>query len=86
MKLAELLHRAERYDDARARLDAAGKLAGHNEEKTAVLEARIKNDQAAGTARPRRARRCARSVESSAGEVPAASWSRLPRYLIEADG
>ncbi len=48
MKLAELLHRAERYDDARARLDAADKLAENDEEKGAVLEARIKNDQAAG--------------------------------------
>ena len=41
------------YDDAESQLAAAGKLAERDEEKTAVLEARVKNDQAAGRARPR---------------------------------
>ena len=48
LKLAELCHRLEKYDDAETQLAAADKLAEKDEEKDAVLEARVKNDQAAG--------------------------------------
>ena len=48
LKLADYLHRLERYDDAETELAAARRLAEKDEEKDAVLEARVKNDQAAG--------------------------------------
>ena len=47
LKLADYLHRLERYDDAETELAAARKLAEKDEQKDAVLEARVKNDQAA---------------------------------------
>ena len=52
LKLAALDHRLEKYDDAETQLAAAAKLAEKDEEKDAVLEARVKNDQAAGPAGP----------------------------------
>ena len=48
LMLAGYFNRLERYDEAETQLAAAGKLAERDEEKTAVLEARVKNDQAAG--------------------------------------
>src|SRR5262249_37402688 len=48
MKLADLSHRLEKFDDAETQLAAAAGLASKDEEKSAVLEARVKNDQATG--------------------------------------
>ncbi len=48
LTLAGYANRLERYDEAEAQLATAAKLAESDEEKTAVLEARVKNDQAAG--------------------------------------
>src|SRR5262249_30327316 len=47
LKLASLDHRLEKYDDAETQLASAQKLAEKDEEKDAVLEARVKNDLAA---------------------------------------
>ncbi len=88
MKLADLLHRCTRYDDAQVQLAAAEKLAEKEEEKAAALDALVKNDQAAG--------RLAgqidalkvdleRGAASQAGpEEQSRVWARLARYL-EAD-
>src|SRR6202044_3984344 len=43
LKLAELFHRLERFDDAEVHLAAAAKLAEKDEQKTSVLESRVKN-------------------------------------------
>jgi tetratricopeptide (TPR) repeat protein len=83
LKLAELLHRSERYDDARARLVTAEKLAESDEEKSAALEAQVKNDQAAGQLAAR-AEALRKEIDANA-QSPAPSWARLARYL-EADG
>ena len=83
LKLAGLNHRLEKYDDAETQLAAAAKLAEKDEEKDAVLDARVKNDQAAN--------RVAQRVETMQRELAAApqpsapAWSVLARYL-EADG
>ena len=83
LKLAGLSHRLEKFDDAEAQLSAAAKLAEKDEEKTAVLEARVKNDQAAG--------RLAMRVDQLQKELGGAKegtserWAVLARYL-EADG
>ena len=83
LKLASLDHRLEKYDDAETQLAAAGKLAEKDEEKDAVLDARVKNDQAAN--------RVAQRIETmqrelTAAQKPSASaWNVLARYL-EADG
>ena len=77
MKLAELLHRAERYDDARARLVAVEKLAESDEEKAAALEAQVKNDQAAGVLAARA--EALRLEVEKAGNATAAAWSRSAR-------
>ncbi len=83
LKLASLNHRLEKYDDAETQLAAAAKLAEKDEEKDAVLDARVKNDQAAN--------RVAQRVETMQRELAAApqpsapAWSVLARYL-EADG
>ena len=82
LKLAELSHRLERFDDAENQLAAAGRLAEKEEEKDAVLEARVKNDQAAD--------RVAKRIDSLRKEVDetpnatAEQWGVLARYL-EAD-
>jgi len=88
MKLADLLHRCTRYDDARVQLAAAEKLADKEEEKAATLDALVKNDQAAG--------RLAGQINALTGDLergPASQakpedqarvWARLARYL-EAD-
>ena len=62
LKLAGLDHRLEKFDDAESQLALAGKLAEKDEEKDAVLEARVKNDQAAGrlTQRPKPCERAGR--------------------------
>ncbi len=83
LKLASLDHRLEKYDDAETQLAAAAKLAEKEEEKDAVLEARVKNDQAAN--------RLAKRIETLSKELEAApqpaapAWCVLARYL-EADG
>ena len=83
LKLADYLHRIERYDDAETELAATRKLALKDEEKDAVLEARVKNDLAAN--------RVARRIDSIQKEIgndknpTAEKWRILARYL-EADG
>ncbi len=82
LKLADYAHRLERYDDAEVQLTAASKLAEKDEEKTALLEARVKNDLAAG--------RLAARIEGLRKELDgdkaatAERWGILARYL-EAD-
>ncbi len=82
LKLAGLDHRLEKFDDAETQLAAAAKLAEKEEEKDAVLEARVKNDQAAG--------RVAQRIDGLRKELDAAAkpaapaWCVLARYL-EAD-
>ena len=49
-----------------------------------MLESRIKNDQAAGQL-TERGEALRKELEAAGGKAPAASWSRLARYL-EADG
>ena len=83
LKLADYLHRLERYDDAETELVAARQLAEKEEEKDAVLDARVKNDLAAN--------RIARRIETLQTEIDrdpkptAEKWDMLARYL-EADG
>ena len=82
LRLASLNHRLEKYDDAETQLTAAAKLAEKEEEKDAVLDARVKNDQAAN--------RLAQRIEALNKELAATpgatapAWSVLARYL-EAD-
>ncbi len=82
LKLAALDHRLERFDDAETQLASAAKLTEKDEEKEAVLEARVKNDQAAN--------RLAQRIETLRKELesnpssPAIAWFVLARYL-EAD-
>src|SRR5262249_3198039 len=81
LKLASLDHRLEKYDDAETQLASAIKLAEKDEEKDAVLEARVKNDLAAN--------RLAGRIETlrkalEKGQAPASAWCDLARYL-EAD-
>ena len=83
LKLAGLNHRLEKYDDAEAQLAAAGKLAEKDEDKDAVLDARVKNDQAAN----RLGQRIAALQKELQGppQPTAAAYYVLARYL-EADG
>ena len=82
LKLASLNHRLEKYDDAETQLAAAGKLADKDEEKEAVLDARVKNDQAANRL-AKRIETLRKELESNPqGTAPA--WIVLARYL-EAD-
>ena len=53
-KLAELSHRLEKFDEAEVQLAAAAKLAEKDEQKTAVLESRVKNDLAATNRLPQK--------------------------------
>jgi predicted Zn-dependent protease len=82
LKLASLDHRLEKFDDAETQLAAAAKLAEKDEEKAAVLDARVKNDQAAN--------RLAGRIETLRKELEgnpkptAGAWCVLARYL-EAD-
>lgn len=85
MKLAELLHRLERFDDADVHLVAAASLATSDEEKTAALDARVKNDQSAGRVATRIAEMQRDLQASKEREASADGWMRLARYL-EADG
>jgi tetratricopeptide (TPR) repeat protein len=83
LKLADLLYRVERFDEARAQLDAAERLAENDEERGAALDAQVKNDVAAGQVA---ARVEALRQEIDAGDhITAAQLVRLARYL-EADG
>ncbi|MHB1556493.1 MAG: DUF1583 domain-containing protein [Isosphaeraceae bacterium] len=85
MKLAELLHRLERFDEADVHLVAAAGLAAKDEEKSAALDACVKNDQAAGRVAARIAE-MQRDIQASKDrEVSVDGWMRLARYL-EADG
>ena len=82
LMLADYAHRLERYDLAETQLTAAAKLAEKDEEKHAVVEARVKNDQAAG--------RLGARIEALQTELDADKnanaerWGMLARYL-EAD-
>jgi tetratricopeptide (TPR) repeat protein len=83
LKLADLLHRGERFDEVNAQLDAAESLAENDEERSAALEARVKNDLAAGKV-AERVEQLRKELDASQGAT-AARWARLARYL-EADG
>jgi tetratricopeptide (TPR) repeat protein len=83
LKLADLLHRLERHDDTRAQLDAAERLASTDEERTAALQAQVRNDQDGGRL-GERIEQLRRELEASP-TAGAARWARLARYL-EADG
>ena len=83
LKLAELSHRLEKFDDAETQLAAAAKLAEKEEEKTAVVEARVKNDQAAGRLAMHVDQLQKELAERQGGHVRALGG--LARYL-EADG
>ena len=83
LKLADYLHRLERYDDSEHELAAARKFAEKDEQKDAVLEARVKNDQAADRIAMRVA---ALTKDLETAKAPSAeAWDILARYL-EADG
>jgi tetratricopeptide (TPR) repeat protein len=79
LKLASLDHRLEKYDDADNQLAAAAKIAEKDEEKDAVLEARVKNDQAAGRL-TQRIDSLRKQLDTPA-QATAAAWSVLARYL-----
>ena len=83
LKLAELSHRLEKFDDAEVQLMAAAKLAEKDEQKTAVLESRVKNDLAASRL-PQKIASMRKDLEAGRGAT-AEGWSALARYL-EADG
>jgi tetratricopeptide (TPR) repeat protein len=82
MKLAEYLHRLGRFDEAEAQHSAAQAMATRDEQRVAVRESRVKNDQAAG----RMATRIAtmRQELEARPDSPADRWIELARYL-EAD-
>ena len=79
LKLAGLNHRLEKYDDAEAKLALAGKLAEKDEEKDAVLDARVKNDQAANRLGQRIA--ALQKELEGAAQPPAQAWYVVARYL-----
>lgn len=83
LKLAEILHRLERYDLADRELLAARGLALKDEEKTAVLDARVINDQSAN--------RIPQRIQELSKAIKADSKPTLDQYLDlaryeEADG
>lgn len=82
-KYADLLQQLERFDDALKQLALAEGLADDQEQRTAVLAARIKNLQGAG-----RLTAEAETLQKelvAAKDAPAGRWVTLARYL-EADG
>ncbi len=83
LKLVNLNHRLEKYDDAETQLAAAEKLAEKDEEKEAVLDGRVKNDGAAGRV-AKRIEALKKDLEASP-QPTAGGWIVLARYL-EADG
>ena len=83
LKLADFLHRLERYDDADTELVATRKLALKDEEKDAVLQARVKNDLAANRV-PQRVVSLQTEIDNDKSPT-AEKWGQLARYL-EADG
>ncbi len=83
LKLVNLNHRLEKYDDAETQLAAAEKLAEKDEEKEAVLDGRVKNDGAAGRV-GKRVEALQRDLAASP-QPNAGGWIVLARYL-EADG
>ena len=82
LTLANYANRLERYDEAEAQLDAAAKLSERDEEKNAVVDARVKNDQAAGRLEAR-IEGFRKDLEGN-NNAPAERWRILARYL-EAD-
>ena len=80
--LAGYANRLERYDEAETQLEAAAKLSEHDEERTAVVEARVKNDQAAGRLEMR-IEGLRKELEGDQNAT-AERWRILARYL-EAD-
>lgn len=83
LKLAEMLHKAERYADATVQIDAAERLAENDEERAAALEAQVKNDAAADKLAARIAD-LRKELDAAGAKAPAIRWARLARYL-EAD-
>ena len=79
LKLAGLDHRLEKFDDAETQLASAAKLAEKEEEKDAVLEARVKNDQAAGRV-AQRIDKLRKELDGATQPTPTA-WCVLARYL-----
>ncbi|MHB1558457.1 MAG: tetratricopeptide repeat protein, partial [Isosphaeraceae bacterium] len=83
MRLAEFLHRLGRFDEAEKQLATAAGLVARPDQRSAVLESRLRNDQQAG--------RLSTNIDAMRKELdiqPAASadrWIELARYL-EADG
>ena len=68
MKLAELSHRLERFDDAEVQLAAAAKLAEQGRGESRRPRARVKNDRRpAGS--PRGSRRCAEELQGDRGKT-----------------
>lgn len=85
LKLADLLHKASRFDEAGTQLDAAERLAEKDEEQAAAVDAQVKNDLAAGriAARSEAIRKEIEGMEAAkapAGQV-SGRWARLARYL-----
>ena len=74
LKLASLNHRLEKYDDAETQLAAAARLAEKEEEKDAILDARVKNDQAAN--------RLAQRIEALNKELAATPQSTAPAWIV----
>lgn len=85
LKLADLLHKASRHDEAGAQLDAAERLAEKDEEKSAAVEALVKNDLAAGriAEKSEAIRKGIEELEAAEAPAPqiAERWARLARYL-----
>ncbi len=82
LKLAELSFRLGQFDAAETQLAAASKLAEKDEEKSAVLEARVKTDQAADRL-AKRIDSMQKALEANP-KASAEAWAELARYL-EAD-
>ncbi len=83
VKLADVSHRLGQFDEAESQLEAASRLAERDEQREVVLQARVKNDQAAG--------RLASKIEAMRKELEGGPdgtserWTMLARYL-EVDG
>jgi tetratricopeptide (TPR) repeat protein len=82
-KYADLLQQLEKFDEALKRLDVAEGLADDAEQKTAVLDARIKDLQGANRLSAE-TEALQKELESGKNATPE-RWVRLARYL-EADG
>jgi tetratricopeptide (TPR) repeat protein len=78
LRYADLLHQADRHDDALAQLDAAGKLASTTDEREQVLEQQIKVYQDTESL-VQRADALHRDLEAGKNAT-AERWHRLARY------